>query len=198
MVFLTFEQPGMSRMRKTFFTVLLLIGPLLFPVFHSLAAQSAPVPEYQVKATFLFQLTRFVDWSPEALLGGQTPLVIGILGEDPFGTFLDEIVRDEKAKNHSLVVERYRRPQDIKNCHVLFAGRAEAGRTGEILALVKNRSILTVSDADGFADRGGMIQLLILDNKVRLRINLQAAKAANLTISSKLLQAATVINPGPK
>jgi hypothetical protein len=194
MVFLT-----SIRKRKSPCLLLLLGAALLFPVWQQrVAAQATSASEYQIKATFLFQFTQFVDWPTAAFSAGQTPLVIGILGEDPFGTFLDETVRDEKANGHPVAVERYRRLEDVKNCHVLFVSRSEASRMGEIVAAVKGRHILTVGDAAAFADRGGLIQFVTQENRIRLRINLEAAKAANLTISSKLLRPATVINPGAK
>jgi hypothetical protein len=160
------------------------------------AAQSSAIPEYRVKAAFLFQFTQFVDWPPEAFSSGQTPMVIGVLGEDPFGTFLDETVRNEKVNGHPLVVEHYRRLEDVNGCHVLFVSQSEANRMGDIVRAFKGRSTLMVGDANDFADRGGMIQFVTQENRIRLRINLAAARAANLTISSKLLRPAMVINSG--
>ena len=160
------------------------------------SAQAPPVPEYRVKATFLFQFVQFVGWPSEVLPPGQTPLVIGILGQDPFGNYLDETLRNEKVNDHPLFVQRYRRLEDVKDCHVLFVSRSEAARLDEILGTLKKRNILTVGDIDNFADRGGIIQFVTRENRVRLKINLESAKAANLTISSKLLRPATVINSG--
>ena len=166
----------------------------------AVSEQALPVqlsaPEYRVKATFLFQFTQFVEWPPEAFSNPAAPLVIGILGEDLFGPFLDETVRDETAGMHPLIVERYQRLTDVKNCHLLFMSSPEAGRIADIAAVFKQRGILTVSDAVDFADRGGMVQFVTLENRVHLRINLSAVKGGNLTISSKLLRLARVINPG--
>ena len=155
-----------------------------------LSAQTPTSPEYQVKAVFLFNFAQFVDWPPKAFPEAQTPLVIGVLGEDPFGTYLDETVRGEKVNNRPLVVQRYRRTGDIKTCHVLFINRSETDRLEQILASLRGRNILTVGDTDDFAQRGGMIQLVTEKNKIRMRINLEVVKAANLTISSKLLRVA--------
>jgi len=199
MVILTFAQAGAIRIRKSLSALLLLTFTLLFPlVRQSVAGQSSAISEFRVKATFLFQFTQFVDWPTEAFSTAQTPLVIGIFGEDPFGTFLEETVRDERANGHALAVERYRRLEEVKNCHVLFVSGSEASRTGDIVTALKGRSILIVGDSNGFADRGGMIQFVTQENRIRLRINLAAARAAKLTISSKLLRPATVINPGPR
>lgn len=156
-------------------------------------AQTAPSREYQIKAVFLFNFAQFVEWPPRAFPDAQAPLVIGVLGEDPFGAFLDETVRGEKMDNRPLVVRRYRRAEDIENCHVLFISRSESGRLEPIIAHLKNRSVLTVCDTEGFAKRGVMIRFLTENNKIRLRINLDAAKAAGLAISSKLLRPAEII-----
>lgn len=162
----------------------------------SLPAQSAVPAEYQVKAVFLFNFAQFVDWPPKAFVQPQAPLIIGILGGDPFGTYLDETVRGEKVNNHPLVVQRYRRVEDIKTCHVLFISGSEANQLEQILELLKGRNILTVGDTAGFASNGGIIQFATEKNKIRLKINLQAAKAAQLTISSKLLRPAEIVGGG--
>ena len=194
-----FKQSRSIPIGKRHSALLVLIFAVLCSVLpRSAAAQSSPVPEYRVKATFLFQFTQFVDWPPEAFSSGRTPLVIGILGQDPFGSFLDETVNNETARDHPLAIERYRRVEDVKNCQVLFVSRSEGARSPEIVAALKGRSILLVSDADGFADVGGTVQFVTQENRIRLRINLDAARAANLTISSKLLRPATVISPGAK
>jgi hypothetical protein len=152
--------------------------------------------EYQVKAVFLFNFAQFVDWPASAFADSQAPLVIGVLGEDPFGAYLDETVRGEKVNNRPLIVERYRRVEEIKICHILFVSRSEAERLEKIFAELKERNILTVGDFEGFTKRGGMMRFVTEKNKTRLRINLEAAKAAGLTISSKLLRPAEIISPG--
>ena len=165
-------------------------------LLQPLPAQTPAIPEYRVKATFLYQFTQFVEWPRDAFAGQQTPLVIGVLGDDPFGSFLDDTVRDEKANGHPLAVQRFRRVEDVKNCHVLFVSQSEATHVVDVFTALKGLSTLIVGDDNGFADRGGMIQFVTKENRVNLRINLAAAKAAKLTISSKLLRPATVINSG--
>ena len=148
--------------------------------------------EYQLKAVFLFNFAQFVKWPQQAFPDGQTPLVIGVLGDDPFGSYLDETVRGEKVSSHSLVIQRYRRVEDIRTCHVLFISRSEAAQLPQIIARLQGRNILTVSDVENFAQRGGMIRFVTEENKIRLRINVDNARAAALTISSKLLRPATI------
>ena len=170
--------------------VLLSLGAMNLP------AQAAASKEYQVKAVFLFNFSQFVEWPTNAFPEAQTPLVIGVLGEDPFGTYLEETVRGETVNNHPLVIQHYRRAEDIKACHILFISRSEADRLGRILESLKGRNILTVGDIEGFARQGGMIRFVTEKNKIHLRINLEAAKAASLTISSKLLRPAEIVDPG--
>jgi hypothetical protein len=159
------------------------------------SAQTALSPEYQIKAVFLFNFAQFVQWPPSAFSGAATPLVIGVLGDNPFGAYLDDTVRGEKVDDRSLVVEHYRTVDEIKACHVLFVSRSEAMRVEQILGRLKDRSILVVGDSDDFVQRGGTIRLAMIQNKIRLIVNVDAAKLANLTISSKLLRSAELVNP---
>jgi hypothetical protein len=152
--------------------------------------------EYQVKAVFLFNFTQFVDWPPQAFPGPDAPFVIGVLGQDPFGPHLDEVVRGETVNRRPLVIERYRSVAEIRDCNILFIGSTESGHLDEILAALKGRSILTVGDADPGGQRGVMIRLVNENNRIRLRIDVAAAKAGNLTISSKLLRPAEIVGPG--
>lgn len=160
------------------------------------SAETVSPLEYQLKAVFLFNFAQFVDWPPEAFPEAQTPLVIGVLGQDPFGTYLDETVRGEKVNHRPLAVQRYRRAEDVKACHILFISRSESNLLEQTVATLNNRSILTVSDAEGFARRGVMIRFVTEKNKIRLKINVEAAKAAHLTISSKLLRPAEIVTTG--
>jgi len=170
---------------------------LAWGVFAPVApAQTAATGEYELKAVFLFNFARFVEWPAAAFPGPEAPLVIGVLGDDPFGPLLDEIVRGEKIGSHPLLVRRYRRIEEIGDCHILFIGAAAAGWLGRLPESTAGRSILTVSDADSRAVRGVMIRFLTAKNKIKLRINLEAAKAASLTFSSKLLRPAEIVPDG--
>jgi YfiR/HmsC-like len=170
------------------FAVLLLAGP-------ALAAQAARASEYQLKAVFLFNFAQFVDWPAEAFPEADTPVVIGILGDDPFEGLLDQTVREERLRGRPFQVRRYQSVDEIKTCHILFIRRPDGARFEETLARLKNRPILTVSDVDGFAERGGMIRFVTDRNRIRLQINPESVEAAHLTISSKLLRVAEVVTP---
>ena len=182
--------PQVNRALKNRFKHWLIFSAALFAGGLDLSAQTGPARQYQVKAVFLFNFAQFVDWPPRAFPEPQTPLIIGVLGDDPFGTYLDETVRGEKANDRPLVVQRYRRLGEIKICHVLFISRSETDRLEPILGSLKGRPILTVGDSEDFALHGGMIQFITEKNKIRMQINLEVVKAAGLTVSSKLLRVA--------
>jgi hypothetical protein len=148
--------------------------------------------EYQIKAVFLYNFAQFTDWPAKAFPDAQAPFLIGVLGDDPFGSYLDETVRGEKIGARSLVVQRFRRANEIRNCQVLFISRSENDRLDQDLSALKGRSILTVSDIDDFISRGGMIRLATEKGKVRVHIKLDTVRAANLNVSSKLLRVAEI------
>ena len=189
-----FSRAGTRRRVWRVIDARLLTSALLFLVDPRLASQGVRAPEYQVKAAFLFNFAQFVEWPPDAVPDSAAPLVIGTLGDDPFGGILDATVRGEHLGARAFVVRRFARVEDIKACDILFISQSEGNRLEPILAGLENRPILTVSDIDRFAERGGMIGF-VTDRHIRLKINLQPAQAAHLTISSKLLRVAEMVTP---
>jgi hypothetical protein len=177
------------RARKVRARVSVVIACLLVSGIR-LFGQVAPTGEHQVKAVFLFNLAQFVEWPAKAFPEPGAPLIIGVLGEDPFGSYLDETLRGESVRSRPLMLQRYRRVSEIKVCHMLFISRSESDRLDQIFATLRGRNVLTVGDADDFISRGGMIRLVTEKNKIRIRINVGAVRAAGLTISSKLLRLA--------
>lgn len=171
---------------------------LLLPLLLSLAlpAETPPVREYQVKAVFLYNFAQFVQWPAEALPADGSPLVVGILGNDPFDSYLDEVVEGEKVNGHPLKVVRFKSLEELKDCHVLFVSSSEASRLEPILRTLKTRNILTVGEHELFARLGGMVSFVTKEGKIRFRINLDAVQAADLTMSSKLLRLAEIVSPG--
>ncbi len=177
------RRPAIHRLRILAATCLLATAVFSFIGI----GQSASASEYQVKAVFLFNFAKFVDWPPNAFPDANTPFVIGVLGQDPFGSYLDDTVRGERINNRQLLVRRYRNPAEINNCHVLFISRSESDRLDQIVAALKYRKLLIVTDADG--GKGGVIIRFTTEgNRIRFKIDSEAAKAANITISSKLLR----------
>ena len=158
------------------------------------AAGGAEVPtEYQVKAVFVYNFAHFVEWPPQAFASADAPFVIGILGGDPFGAHLDEAVHGEQIGQHPLMVRRLRSIGEIDDCQILYIDRAASAQLPQVLAALEHRGTLTVSDLDGAAEHGVMIQFATENNRIRLRINVESARAAGLTISSKLLRPAEIV-----
>jgi hypothetical protein len=183
--------PGFqSRARRR---ALLLLLALLLAVPALLGAQTAA--EYDVKAAFLYNFTKFVDWPPEAFPDPNS-LRICVLGEDPFGKSL-QAVTDEQVGGHRLIVTRTESFARPAGCQVLFISRSERERLPQILAAVKDSPVLTVGDTNGFAERGVIINFVLEGSKVRFEINTKSADRAGIRISSKLLQLAKRIVSNP-
>ena len=178
---------------------LILLAGACLVVAQTLGAADAPT-ESQVQAVFLFNFSRFVEWPPQTFAAPGDPFVIGIVGTDPFGARLDEAVHNEQINGHVLTVRRFRSISELDNdnCQILFIDRSEIARLGQILTALDHHSTLTVSQADGAAQRGVMIQFATENNRIRLRINVDSARAAGLTISSKLLRPAEIIGTDAK
>ncbi|MBW8888066.1 MAG: YfiR family protein [Fibrobacteres bacterium] len=159
-------------------------------------AHAGPDKEHRVQAVFLFNFAQFVDWPESAFQGPKDSLVVGILGDDPFDDFLDEVVKGESVRDRPIVVKRFKRIEDIKECHVLFIGANEASRLDGMIASLKDRKILTVGESRDFLAQGGMIRFVEEAGKVRFKINLDAVQEADLSVSSKLLKVAQVTMTG--
>lgn len=159
------------------------------------AAPVTPSREYEIKAAFLFNFVQFVEWPAEAFASAEAPICIGILGEDPFGSVLEEMVRDETVREHPLTVRRSRSADDFADCHLLFISRSEHGRLREQLSALAARPILTVGEVEGFAQAGGIINFRIDGNRVRFEINPAVAERERLKISSQLLSLGTLVGP---
>lgn len=176
----------MAFLRRT----LLLPLAVLFPCL--LLGQRATSPEYQVKAAFLYNFTKFVEWL-DARPGDRAPFRLCVLGEDPFGDTLDNIVFGEMVGSRPLLPERIdatERLEDARSCEVVFVCRSERARVRQVLEVVSGAPVLTVSDLPGFLEAGGHIQFVMQEGKVRFAINQAAAERARLRISSKLLRLA--------
>jgi hypothetical protein len=155
-------------------------------------AQQSPFEELEVKAVFLFNFVQFVEWPASAFTSPEAPVVIGVLGSDPFGRVLDDVVEGERVKGRPLVVARFRRVEDITACHVLFISPSETKNYQRILAALDTQPTLTVGETENFTTLG-MIRFLTERNRVRLEVNIEKAKAAGLSISSNLLRAARIV-----
>ena len=150
--------------------------------------------EYDLKAAFLFNFTQFVEWPQETFPESGAPIVIGVLGDDPFGKSLDEIVANETVRDRKILVRRCRFLREVATCHVVFISRSEEPHLNDIFEFLDGKSVLTVGDSSEFSRRGGMIGFTVAQNKLQVKINVSVAKAGKLTISSKLLRQAEIVD----
>ena len=158
-------------------------------------AQSGDSREYQIKAAFLFNFVQFVKWPGASFASADAPFVIGILGDDPFGSALEETIRGETIDNHRLRVVRAQQIEDLRDCQMIFVCRSKEGQVGEILSRLDSRPILTVSEVESFARNGGAIDFYLSGGKVRFEINPQSARRCGLKISSQLLTLGKIVEP---
>jgi hypothetical protein len=172
-----------------------LLALLLLAMGAAVGADARSDLEYQVKAAFLFNFAKFVEWPADALKGPRDPMAICVLGKDPFGASLDDVVRGETVNGRSLVVRRTHQVLEARECQVVFLAESERRRQAEILSAMEGASILTVGEGDGFLDDGGIVRLVLDQNRVRFDINLTAAEANRLKLSSKLLRLARSLQP---
>lgn len=149
--------------------------------------------EYQVKALFLLNFTKYVDWPPTSFVETNTPIIIGLYGENRFGDALNKAVEGKTISGRRIIVQSIDRDDDLGKCQILFISDSEKSRLGEILDRVKALPVLTVSEIDQFLEQGGAINFVKKDGKIRLEVNLDAARLAKIQISSKLLNVADVV-----
>jgi hypothetical protein len=187
----------LNKPRRARRSSLALLRGLLFAglgVAASLCAQPVPL-EYQVKAAFLYNFARFVEW-PSDPNGRGGPIEICVFGLDPFGPALDQALSGKTVNGRSLTARRVSDLQQLRRCQVLFVSSSEQGRLEEIFKAVANASVLTVGESRDFASLGGIINLVLEQNKVRFEVNLSAARQANLKLSSQLLGLARIVETG--
>jgi hypothetical protein len=155
---------------------------------------SAESSEYLIKAGYVYNFAKLVEWPAAVVRKGQ-PIVIGVMGNDAFAGVLDQAVDGKKIDERPLLVKRLKN-KDAKHCgcQILFVAAAESARADEVIQSQSGASVLTIAEAPDFANRGGIIALILQDSKVRFRVNVDAAAQAGLSISSRLLALATVVH----
>jgi len=170
-------------------------------------ADSTASREYQIKAAFLYNFIKFVDWPKEKVTDPNAPLTIGIIGKDPFQDAFGPL-QEKEARDRKVVIQRFEgfveleksgqkkkdqphpKSQDIQKCHLLFICPSESERIPDIIASVKGHSVLTVADTKDFLESGGIINFIMEEQKVRFEINVTNARRAKLQIRSQLLRLA--------
>jgi hypothetical protein len=175
------------RLRLRAAPLALLLGALLMAPAAAPAQDAAR--EYSLKAVFLFNFCQFMDWPPSSFGGASDPIVIGVLGPNPFGAKLQQAVQGEIVRGRPIRVEYYQRLSQAR-CHILFFGSITA-RPDEFADLHR-RGIATVGETEFFLQQGGMVALIADGSRVRLRINLPAVRSTRIEVSSKLLRVADI------
>ena len=179
-----------ARHRLTVFWLVLF---LLLPGGGTNLFAQATSKEYQIKAAFLFNFMQFVEWPPTVFKNADDPFRIGVLGQDPFNAALEDTVQGETISNHKIIVEHAMQVDDLKNCQLIFISKSEKKHVAEILSALDDKPVLTVSEIEGFAERGGGINFYLEGNKVRFEVNPDAARHDGLKVSSQLLNLGKII-----
>jgi hypothetical protein len=159
---------------------------------RSVQAQTS-VDEYQVKAAYILNFARFVEW-PADTLPSSAPMTIAIVGDDPFGGRLEELLLGKSANGHPIRLRHFRWNEIITQCEIVFISSSEEPHLAQILRFLGTQSVLTISDIDRFSLRGGVIEFRMVGNRVRFDIDRKPALAARLSISSKLLNVARAVH----
>lgn len=157
------------------------------------AATDTAALEYKVKASYLFNFVKFVEWPEASFTNSSSPFVIGLVGDDPFGRTLDETFAGRKTNGRGFVIRRFSPKDDPGNCHILFATLSDKGRLAKLLASLRGRPVLTVGETDRFGELGEMVNFIVVGGTVKLEANPEAAAAAGLKVSSKLLAVSKLV-----
>jgi hypothetical protein len=174
------------------YRVLWLLGVVTL-LLSGTRAQSPTAGEYQVKAAFLYNFAKFVEWPTSSFSDASAPLRICVFGKDPFGKQLRDITNDKTVNGRKLEVYQLVDLQLAKTCHVLFIASSERAQLKQIFESLRGTGALTVGDTKGFAEQGGMINFVLEDNRVQFEVNRKEAEQAGLKISSKLLSVAKLV-----
>lgn len=174
----------------------LLIGAAVCSAVISLPAraQSEAPNEYQVKAAFLFNFAKFVDWPAETYPNAQSPFAICVLGEDPFGAILDTTLAGKSLGTHPVAIHRIKDVNEIHRCQIVFVSSSSSSKYAELSQGVRGARILLVGESEGFATSCGAVEFIIEANHVRFAINPEAVQRAGLAVSSKLLMLARIVH----
>jgi hypothetical protein len=179
------------------------ILPILLAGAMLNAQSTSGSSEYLIKAGFIYNFANLVQWPSTSFAQSDSPITIVILGEDHFGTTLDHVLEGKKVNSRSFVIKRARTVSELqralgpqKECQILYVSSSEMPHLSEAIQILKGAPVLTIGETPGFARSGGIINLILEDNKVRFEVNVQAAKEADLNISSRLLALARIV-PSP-
>ena len=179
------------------------VGMVVFLTLSStpfLWAQATPSVEYRLKAAFLYNFSKFIEWPADAFQSDKAPILLCVFRDDPFGNDLDEILQGKTVNGREVLARRIYELRELKSCQLVFVSYREDDHLSEILNSLRGTSALVVGESDGFAERGGGIQFFLENNKLRFAVNVDAVHKARLRVSSKLLALARIVHnqPDPK
>ena len=165
--------------------------------YQARAADGPTITEYHLKALFLFNFIKYVDWPAESFSTTSSPIVIGVLGRDNFQDDLPRVIEGKTVKGRTIIIRHITSDDEIAGCHILFISSSENLRSGETLRKTATMPVLTVGEQEQFLQKGGIINFTLKEGKVRLEISLDAARLAKLQVSSKLLSVADIVRGKP-
>jgi hypothetical protein len=160
-------------------------------------AESTGVKEYRLKAAFLYNFTKFVEWPAPRFAETNSPIVIGVWGKDPFGPDLQQVIKDRSVNGRALVFKPVETAEEAKAVHLLFIPATEDSRVSGHLRALQGSSVLTVGETEAFGEAGGIIQFLREGDKVRFNINIGSAEQAQMKISAQLQKLAKTVRRNP-
>jgi len=175
-------------------TILMMTGVILGSAVVSARQARADVPpEYMIKAAYLLNFARLVEWPRDAFTSLDSPVTIGIVGNDPFGDALEQTVEGKRINNRRIDVQRLQWNQDLRRCQIVFISSTDSARIGELTTRLAGLPVLIVGEARQLATRGATINFMIEDDRVRFEVNVEAARRARLTVSSQILRVAKIV-----
>jgi YfiR/HmsC-like len=179
--------------RREVFVLVLLVFSIATPGSKTLAQTKDPT-EYEIKAAFLLNFAKFVEWPAEAFANDVAPISLCVVRYDPFGSALDDTIRGKLINNRQLLARRINELPELKACQMVFVSEREEKRLSEILTSVKGSNALVVGESEDFAERGGSVQFYLENSRLRFAVNVDAVQRARLTVSSKLLTLAKIVH----
>ena len=187
--------PAFSQCHRVIRNICLVIA--IFHLFFPSGIFAQNIDAYTMKAVFLERFTRFVEWPPQVAINDKLqPFIIAVIGKNPFGTKLDTIYSTRKIRDKKVKIIYISNVNEIKGCHLLFVSKSEKNEFYKIISLTRDKPILTIGDAKGFAENGGLINFYTHDNLIRFEVNEKAVRESGLSMSYLLLKAARIVKSG--
>jgi len=164
----------------------------------SIAASATAFEESEVKSVFLFNLTKFIVWPAETEGGAQAEFSIAILGMDPFGRHLDKVIMSETVKGRKIRIRRYRNMEEVQwqEIDLLFIGNEMLDDLPYLSIAARDHGVLTVGGVTGFCRAGGMVNLLTVDNRIKIEVNIAETKRSDFLVSAQMLKLARIVKTG--